>query len=146
MVDFETIEADDLGRRLQGFGINLLCPKPLDYAPALARVLALEVIRLDAFFGLLSWKTPPETASLIQIHADSTYAANPYHGMLGENTPRGIGLELRLFERDPDAAVSRAKAEEGFIILQQAADKEHGVREAYILDPMGYCWVPSLPR
>ncbi|MGC6484902.1 MAG: glyoxalase [Candidatus Puniceispirillales bacterium] len=145
MTDFETIEADELGRSLHGFGINLLCPDPLAYAPGLARVLGLTVIRLDAFFGLLSWKQEPDTGSLIQLHADSTYAANPYHAMLAENTPRGIGLELRLFACDPDAAVARAEAEEGYTILQPATDKEHGIREAYILDPLGYCWVPSQP-
>ncbi len=145
MTDFETIEADDLGRRLEGFGVGLLCPDTMSYVPQLARVLELTVIRLDAFYGLLSWKASPDINSLIQVHADSTYAANPYYTMLGENAVRGVGLELRLFDCDPDAAVSRAGKEVDYTVLQPATDKPHGIREAFILDPLGYCWVPSIP-
>ena len=28
----------------------------------------------------------------------------------------------------------------------EATDKPHGLREAYILDPDGYCWVPGRPK
>lgn len=143
MTDFETIEADDLGRELRGFGVNLLCPDTLAYVPPVARVFDLHIIRLDEFFALVSWKKTPDIGSLIQFHADRTYAANPYFAMLGESTPRGVGLELRLFDCDPDVAVTRAGAEDDFTILQEATDKEHGIREAFILDPLGYCWVPS---
>lgn len=146
MTDFATIEADDLGRMLRGMGINLLCPNPQDYAPRIAHVLGLNIIRVDEFFGLLSWQDDPDHNGLIQLHADKTYAAHPYYVMLGENQPRGIGLELRLFETDPDAAVRRAGEDADFTILQPATDKEHGLREAFILDPLGYCWVPSVPR
>ena len=31
------------------------------------------------------------------------------------------------------------------MILQPPTNKPHGLREAYILDPDGYCWVPSRP-
>jgi hypothetical protein len=31
-------------------------------------------------------------------------------------------------------------------VLQAPADKPHGLREAYILDPDGYCWVPGRPK
>ncbi|XDZ66943.1 glyoxalase [Alphaproteobacteria bacterium LSUCC0684] len=144
-MDFKEIEADDLGRRLKGMGINILCPAPLVYAPSLARVMGLELIRVDAFFALLSWASPPDITSLIQIHADNTYASNPYHAFLGEGQVRGLGVELRLYAVDPDAAATRAEAEEGWTVLQHATDKEHGIREAFILDPLGYCWVPSLP-
>ena len=146
MTDFATIEADDLGRMLRGMGINLLCPDIRDYAPRIAHVLGLNIIRVDEFFGLLSWQDDPDHNSLIQLHADKTYAAHPYYVMLGENQPRGIGLELRLFETDPDAAVRRAGEDADFTILQPATDKEHGLREAFILDPLGYCWVPSVRR
>lgn len=30
------------------------------------------------------------------------------------------------------------------MILAGAADKPHGLREAFILDPEGYCWVPTV--
>jgi len=144
-LNLKDIEADDLGRRLKGMGVNLLCPDPLTYAPELARIMALELIRVDAFFALLSWKSPPEINTLIQLHADKSYANNPYHACLKEAGMRGIGVELRLFDIDPDAAAKRAEATDGWQVLQHPADKEHGIREAFILDPMGYCWVPSVP-
>ena len=143
--DLKDIEADDLGRRLRGMGINLLCPDPILYAPELARIMALELIRVDAFFALLSWASPPQTNTLIQIHSDKSYASNPYHACLGEGQMRGVGVELRLFDVNPDDAAKRAEAEDGWQVLQPPGDKEHGVREAFILDPMGYCWVPSVP-
>ena len=63
MTDFATIEADDLGRMLRGMGINLLCPNPQDYAPRIAHVLGLNIIRVDEFFGLLSWQDDPDTTA-----------------------------------------------------------------------------------
>jgi predicted enzyme related to lactoylglutathione lyase len=62
---------------------------------------------------------------------------------------RGAGAELRLYGRDPDAAeaVARAQADAlGGVVLAASADKPHGVREAYILDPEGYCWVPTIAK
>ena len=144
-IDFETIEADDLGRMLRGSGVNLLCPDPLTYVPEIAHVMAMKVIRVDSFFGLLSWQDNPTIDSLIQVHADKTYANNPYFALLSDNQVRGIGIELRFYHCNPDDAVERATATRDYTILQPAKDKEHGVREAFILDPLGYCWVPSLP-
>ncbi len=34
----------------------------------------------------------------------------------------------------------------GGVVLAGAADKPHGVREACLLDPEGYCRVPTVPR
>ena len=92
MTDFATIEADDLGRMLRGMGINLLCPDPQDYAPRIAHVLGLKIIRLDGFFGLLSWLDDPDSDSLIQLHADKTYAQHPYHAMLVKISRVGSAL------------------------------------------------------
>lgn len=144
-IDFEHIEADELGRMLRGMGINILCPDTEKYVPDLAFVFDLSLIRVDGFFALLSWREDADADSLIQIHADKTYANNPYFALLEDGQPRGIGIELRLFECDPDAAAERASTTEGYTVLQPALDREHGVREAFILDPLGYCWVPSRP-
>ncbi len=62
--------------------------------------------------------------------------------LLDDSAPRGLGAEIRLYDCDPDQAVARAKAH-GHHVLQEATDKPHGLREAYILDPDGYCWVPK---
>ncbi|MBT6078444.1 MAG: glyoxalase, partial [Oceanospirillaceae bacterium] len=52
-------------------------------------------------------------------------------------------VELRLYGIDPDAAVTQAQTLD-YYVLQEATDKPHGLREAYILDPNGYIWVPSV--
>ena len=31
-------------------------------------------------------------------------------------------------------------------VLQEATDKPHGLREAYLYDPDGYVWVPSVHK
>jgi hypothetical protein len=50
---------------------------------------------------------------------------------------------LRLIGCNPDQAESRAK-EKGYKILLNSCNKAHGMRECYILDNDGYCWVPSI--
>ena len=56
---------------------------------------------------------------------------------------RGQGLELRLYGVDPDRAEAIAR-QRGALVLSGALDKEHGLREAYIVDDDGYVWVPSV--
>uniref|UniRef100_UPI0037D9A10E VOC family protein n=1 Tax=Tateyamaria pelophila TaxID=328415 RepID=UPI0037D9A10E len=56
--------------------------------------------------------------------------------------PRGGGIEIRLYDTDPEDAVARAEAHGG-TILQEPTNKPHGLREAYILCENGYAWVPS---
>jgi uncharacterized glyoxalase superfamily protein PhnB len=53
-------------------------------------------------------------------------------------------VELRLHGVDPDGAVEAARRH-GSHVLAEAADKPHGVREAYLADPDGYIWVPDVP-
>ncbi len=79
---------------------------------------------------------------MFQIHADGTYHSNPLLSLLPEAPPRGAGIEIRLYESDPDAACKKADAAGG-TVLQPPTDKPHGLREAYILCRNGYAWVPS---
>jgi len=65
--------------------------------------------------------------------------------LLPENPPRGAGIEIRLYECDPETAAAKAEAAGG-TILQPPTDKPHGLRECFILCPDGYCWVPSRPK
>ena len=81
---------------------------------------------------------------VFQLHSDGTYHSNPLLGLLPENPPRGAGLEIRLYDSDPDRAEQQAKAF-GATVLAAAANKPHGLREAYILCDNGYAWVPSRP-
>ena len=59
-------------------------------------------------------------------------------------TPRGLGIELRVYNRRPRCkAENRARAA-GFTVLAGSMDKPHGLRECMILDDEGYLWVPSV--
>lgn len=57
----------------------------------------------------------------------------------------GRGVQIHLFDTDPDPAVARAEATGGMVLARPRA-KPHGLVEAFILDPDGYCWVVSRPK
>ena len=56
---------------------------------------------------------------------------------------KGLGIELRVIGCDPDKAEERAW-KENYIILSNSMNKPHGMRECYIIDNNGFCWVPSI--
>ena len=81
---------------------------------------------------------------VFQLHADHTYHTNPLLALVPETPPRGGGLEIRLYESDPDQVQAKVTAAGG-VILQEATDKPHGLREVYVLCENGYAWVASRP-
>ncbi len=132
--------APDYGRSLRGFQVNLLV-KDVPRSVAFARdVLRARVIYADADFAVLQHGSGPEW----MLHADHTYGDHPLLGLTGDGALRGAGAELRLHDHDPDRAAADA-ARLGYAVLAPAADKPHGLREAYIADPDGYVWVPDRP-
>lgn len=138
-MDFETITAPEFGRSLSGLGLNLLVRDVPGHARFLEQVFGMQAHRVSRDFAIIVYHQ-----QLLQLHADVTYHSNPMLSLLPEAGPRGSGAELRLFQTDPDIAAERA-AEAGGVILQPPTDKPHGLREAYIMDPDGYVWVPSTP-
>ena len=131
--------ADEYGRSLKGLGINLLVRDVAASAAFAKAVLGAEAIYEDPDFALLrhgdaEW----------MLHADHSYKDNPLHGFVAGLEGRGMGIELRLHHCDPDRAEAAARSAD-YTVLAGAADKPHGLREAYILDPDGYCWVPDNP-
>ena len=68
----------------------------------------------------------------------------PLLALTGDGALRGAGIEIRLHDHDPDAAAVTAEGL-GYTVLAGAADKPHGLREAYIADPDGYVWVLDRP-
>ena len=138
-MDFETVSAEDFGRSLSGIGLNLLVHDVLAECDFLERVFGMGIHRKSADFAIVTYG-----AQVFQLHRDGTYGQHPLLGLLPENPPRGAGLEIRLYDTDPDAAAARADAA-GATILQPPTDKPHGLREAYILCANGYAWVPSRP-
>jgi len=134
-------DADAFGRALgPGIGLNLLVADVEAAARFQARVLAASVDYWDRDFAVLR----AEGAVWI-LHSDRSYRNHPLSGIAQAVEGRGAGAELRLYGRDPDAAEAVARALDG-VVLAGAADKPHGVREAYILDPEGYCWVPTVAK
>jgi catechol 2,3-dioxygenase-like lactoylglutathione lyase family enzyme len=130
--------ADAFGRALRGVGINLLV-SDVDPAVAFLRdVMGLIPVYADPDFAVLTLGDQP-----VLLHADHTYDSHPLSGFVTGLDGRGAGVELRLYGVDPDAAEARARAA-GHVILAGALDKPHGLREAYVLDPDGYCWVPCV--
>ena len=93
--------------------------------------------RVSAEFAIVTYG-----AQVFQLHSDGTYHSNPLLGLLPDNPPRGAGLEIRLYDTNPEEAVERAKVTDA-VVLQESTDKPHGLREAYILCENGYAWVPS---
>jgi len=129
--------ASDYGRSLRGFGVNLLVAEIERAVAFQTEVLSAVVVYADEDFAVL------ETAdSSWMLHADHTYSDHPLKGSLRPDMARGLGVELRLYQMDPDACEARAR-QRGDTVLAGAMDKPHGLREAYIVDPDGYLWVPG---
>lgn len=100
-------------------------------------VLAAKVVYADPDFAVCEY-----AEAEWMLHADHTYQDHPLHALLPAGA-RGVGCELRLHGRDPDAAEAAA-LRLGYTVLAPALDKAHGTREAFILDGDGYVWVPDV--
>ena len=131
--------APDYGRSLRGLSVNLLVK---DVARSVA--FAREVLGATLVYGDVDFAVLRRAGAEWMLHADHTYSSHPLLGLTGDGALRGAGIELRLHDHDPDAAVAAA-SRLGYAVLAEAADKPHGLREAYIADPDGYVWVPDSP-
>ena len=132
------MSAGDYGRSLRGLGVNLLV-RDMDAAlPFHREVLDAEVVHADPDFAVLR-----RHGAEWMLHADHTYQDHPLYGSLSEDLARGIGAEIRLYGRDPDAAEAAARRLD-FTVLQGAMDKPHGLREAFLIDADGYLWVAGV--
>jgi catechol 2,3-dioxygenase-like lactoylglutathione lyase family enzyme len=130
--------APEYGRGLRGLGINIVVRDVTAALKFQTEVLGAEVVHGDPDFAALRG-----FGSEWMLHADHTYSDHPLKGSLSGDLARGIGAELRLYGRDPDAAEATAR-ELGYEVLAGALDKPHGLREAYIIDQDGYLWVPGV--
>lgn len=139
-MDYETVSAEDFGKSLRGIGLNILVRDVRATASFLEDIFELSVHRLSNDFAIVQYGD-----DVFQLHADGTYHENPLLGLLPENPPRGAGVEIRLYDTDPDEAFKRAE-QRGAMVLQPPTDKPHGLRESYILCDDGYAWVPSRPK
>ncbi|WP_350332860.1 VOC family protein [Coralliovum pocilloporae] len=130
-------EAVEFGQSLSGLGINLVVSDVERAAQFLQQVFDMTIYRSDRDFGVIGTH-----GTVFQLHADHTYSSNPLLSLLPENGARGGGAELRLYNMDPDLCEKRA-LDLGYVVLRGSEDRPHGLRECFILDPDGYCWVPG---
>ncbi|HSS63248.1 MAG TPA: hypothetical protein VLS27_02360 [Gammaproteobacteria bacterium] len=131
--------APEYGRSLTGFGVNLLVRSIEDALSFQTEVLGAGVVYHDADIAVLRF----ESAEWM-LHAYHTYDAHPLYPVISGDAPKGVGVELRLHGRDPDAAESAARRL-GFTVVETTKDKPHGLRECVIRDQDGYFWVPDVP-
>lgn len=140
-MDYDTVPAAEFGAALQGITLNLLTRDVRREAAFLAGVFGCAIHRLSDEYAIVL-----HDGVVMQLHSDRTFAAHPLHGLLPEAGPRGAGLEIRLHGVDPDAACAKARGFEQALVLAAPQDKSgHGLREAVILSPSGYAFVPSVP-
>ncbi len=133
------MSADDYGRSLTGLGINLLVTSVEQSAHFATAVLGATAVYSDVDFAVMK-----ACGSEWMLHADHTYDSHPMKGIIEDIPARGCGIEIRLHNCDPDLACAKAR-EHDYIVLADALDKPHGVREAFIVAPDGYIWVPDSP-
>ena len=133
------MSASQYGHSLHGLTINLIVQNMARMLEFQQHVLEAKIVYEDPDFAVFEgygaqWMT----------HADHSYDHNPLQALLPLNQPRGNLVELRIHGCDPDRAEQQAK-QRGYVVVQTAADKPHGLREAYLRDAEGYLWVPDRP-
>ena len=130
--------ARQYGQSLKGLTVNILV-RDIEAALIFQReVLGASVIYSDPDFAVCSG-----FGSEWMLHADHSYDKHPMGYAIPLDQPRGAGIELRLHGCNPDQAETAAKRL-GFEVLSPAADKGHGLREAFIRDQDGFIWVPDV--
>ena len=136
-MDYNKVEAKELGKSLKGLGINLLVSSVKNTSSFLRKIFNIKTFQQTDDFAIAKYED-----QIFQIHADKTYHSNPLPSLLPENGARGAGIEIRLYNSNPDDAEKLAR-KYNYKILQSCTNKPHGLRECYILDNDGYCWIPS---
>lgn len=133
------MSANQYGRSLCGLTVNLIVQNMARMLEFQQYVLEAKTVYEDSDFAVFEGYGAQWMA-----HADHTYDNNPLETLLTLNQPRGGLVELRIHGCDPDRAEQQAK-QRGYEVVQVAADKPHGLREAYVRDTEGYLWVPDRP-
>ncbi len=138
-MDYNKVSADQFGRSLKGIGLNLLVRDVKSQVRFLTDVFAMKAHQVSEDFAIMTYGK-----QVFQIHADRTYHSHPLPSLLPENGPRGGGIEIRLYDTDPDDAAARAQRHDhNSTLLQEPTDKPHGLRECAVLCKNGYAWVAS---
>lgn len=102
-MDLDNIKADIFGKTLTGLGLNLIVRDVPRHVSFLKDNFDMKAFRATNDFAILKY-----TDQIFQLHADHTYGRHPLFGILPENPPRGAGIEIRLYNSDPDECHRRA--------------------------------------
>ena len=130
-------EAAEFGRALKGLGLNILISDVATTVLFLEQVLQMKTHRSNRDFAVLEYHR-----TYFQLHADHTYHSNPLPSLIPQVGKRGAGIELRLYDTDLDVCEEKARVFD-YVVLRECENRPHGLRECYLLDPNGYCWMPS---
>ena len=103
-MDLETVAAEDFGASLRGIGLNLLVRDVPVQCAFLREVFGMTAHQVTSDFAIVTYGK-----QVFQLHSDGTYHSNPLLGLLPETPPRGAGIEIRLYDSDPDQAAARAQ-------------------------------------
>ena len=128
--------ASDYSRELCGLTVNLLVKNISEATDFITNVIEAKIIYEDIDFAAIEG-----FGSKWCFHADHTYESHSLTDFISIKNKRGEGVELRLLGCNPDRAELRA-IKHGFKVISKSQDKPHGLRECYIMDSSGYCWVP----
>ncbi|MGU9957174.1 MAG: VOC family protein [Arenicellales bacterium WSBS_2016_MAG_OTU3] len=127
----------DYGRSLSGFVLNMLVSNVEESVKFQQTILQAEVVYDDEDFAVLTGY-----GTQWMLHADHTYSHHPLSGVVANLEGRGRGRISFNRMRNPDA---EQRARDNEFTVMQGMDKPHGLRECFLLDSDGYCWVPSVP-
>ena len=130
--------ASEYSRDLSGLTVNLLVEDINLSIHFLKKIIEAKIVCQDPDFAAIEG-----FGSRWCLHSYHTYESHPYMNVIKNSNPKGLGIELRVIGCDPDRAEEKAR-KENYIILSTSSDKAHGMRECYILDDNGFCWVPSI--
>jgi uncharacterized glyoxalase superfamily protein PhnB len=131
--------ADEYGRGMRSFSVNLLVRDMRASLAFYERVLGAAVRYADGNFAVLRLLDFE-----FMLHADHTYDHHPLYERLQTPGLRGTGAELRVLGIDPDSLEKRAR-EVGATIIQTTRDFPHGWRDVMLADPDGYIWAVGVP-
>ena len=133
------VSAADFGRSLSGLSLNLLVRDIDRSLPFYTGVLGFTDLHHDPDFAALE-----RDGVQLVLHADHTYAAQPWAPRLLEKGKRGFGAEIRILGIDPDAVEKRARAA-GHTVLHATREWPHGWRDVVLEDPDGYTFAVGVP-
>jgi hypothetical protein len=123
-------------KELSGLTVNLLVKDIQKATEFVEHVIEADIVYEDIDFAAVEG-----FGSKWCFHADHTYDRHPITDFISLKNTRGMGIELRLLGCNPDRAEMMA-IKHGFKVISRSQDKPHGLRECYIIDSEGYCWVP----